>query len=200
MIPRMLLPVALAGALALSGRVAPPSAARAAATRSSTGSTAGESTMARMAGMAGMSSLPRAPNTPNAPNAPNTPNTPNAPNTKNAPSIPPKLAVPSVPTPSDSVREYRGTYETGFEVSWFHPCGAPAGDDLWWVTLSDEALRQRDSLARTLQGAPGSVYVRWRGTISDRMPAGHMGRGSRYMLVVEVLELRPAVEAACSAA
>jgi hypothetical protein len=32
------------------------------------------------------------------------------------------------------------------------------------------------------------------------MPAGHMGRGSRYMLVVEVLELRPAADAACSAA
>jgi hypothetical protein len=107
---------------------------------------------------------------------------------------------PTAAAAADSVREYRGTYATGFEVSWFHPCGAPVGDDMWWVTLTDEALRQRDSLARTLSGPPGAVYVRWRGTISDRMPAGHMGRGSRYMLVVEVLELRPATEAACSAA
>ena len=35
------------------------------------------------------------------------------------------------------------------------------------------------------------MIARWRGTISDRMPAGQMGRGTRYMLVHEVLEVRP---------
>ena len=103
---------------------------------------------------------------------------------------------------ADTARELRGTYETGFEVSWFHPCGAPAGDDLWWVTLSDAALRQRDSLARKLTDKPRSLYVRWRGTTSPKMPAGtgHMGRGSRYLFVTEILELRSADEAGCSAA
>jgi hypothetical protein len=105
---------------------------------------------------------------------------------------------------ADTVREYRGTYESGFEVSWFHPCDATKGDDTWWVTLTDKALRQRDSLAAKLPPAPpdhrGSMFVRWRGTTSDKMPlgAGHMGRGSRYMLVHEILDIRPATGAGCS--
>lgn len=107
--------------------------------------------------------------------------------------------APPPRAPADTVREYRGMYETGFEVSWFRPCGAPPGDDRWWVTLTDPALRQRDSLARTLAGAPRAVFVRWRGATSARMPlgAGHMGRGSRYLLVSEILELRAADEASC---
>lgn len=101
---------------------------------------------------------------------------------------------------ADTVREYRGLYETGFEVSWFHPCGAPAGDDRWWVTLSNDALRQRDSLAKSISGQPRVLYVRWRGTVSPKMPAGtgHMGRGSRYMLVTEVLQLRASDESGCT--
>jgi hypothetical protein len=103
---------------------------------------------------------------------------------------------------ADTVREYRGLYETGFEVSWFHPCGAPIGDDSWWVTLSNDALRQRDSLAKPLTGQPRVLYVRWRGTVSPKMPAGtgHMGRGSRYMLVTEVLELRASDASGCTSA
>ena len=102
---------------------------------------------------------------------------------------------------ADSVREYRGVYESAFEASWFHPCDAPSGDDLWWVTLSDAALRQRDSLAARVPAAERvgkAVFVRWRATVSDRMQAGHMGRGSRYMLVTEVLEVRPASGVGCS--
>src|SRR5215207_402899 len=105
---------------------------------------------------------------------------------------------PAARTQADTVREYRGLYETGFEVSWFHPCDAQPGDDTWWVTLSDAALRQRDSLAKKLTGQPRTLFVRWRGTTSMKMPAGHMGRGTRYMLVSEVLELRAADEAGCS--
>jgi hypothetical protein len=103
---------------------------------------------------------------------------------------------------ADTVGEYRGLYETGFEVSWFHPCGAPSGDDSWWVTLSNDALRQRDSLAKSLTGQPRALYVRWRGTVSPKMPAGagHMGRGSRYMLVTEVLQLRASDQAGCTSA
>jgi hypothetical protein len=111
-------------------------------------------------------------------------------------------AVPAFRAHADTVREYRGLYETGFEVSWFHPCGAPPGDDRWWVTLSNEALRQRDSLTKSIEGRPRALFVRWRGTVSPKMPAGagHMGRGSRYMLVTEVLQLRASDESGCTSA
>ena len=101
---------------------------------------------------------------------------------------------------ADTVREYRGLYETGFEVSWFHPCGAPSGDDSWWVTIAKDELRQRDSLAKPIAGQPRVLYVRWRGTVSPKMPAGagHMGRGSRYLLVTEVLQLRASDESGCT--
>jgi hypothetical protein len=114
------------------------------------------------------------------------------------------LSAALVSAPADTVREYRGTYETGFEVSWFHPCEAPSGDEVWWVTLTDRALKQRDSIAAKMPapqaGQRGSVFVRWRGTTSDKLPmgAGHMGRGSRYMLVHEILDIRPVTGDGCS--
>ena len=97
-------------------------------------------------------------------------------------------------------REYRGAYTTGFEMSWFEPCGAPAGDRMWWETLTDDALRQRDSLLAIVKVPPTTgLAVRWRGTISSRMPAGHMGRGSRYMLVTSIIEIHPVPSSgACS--
>ena len=103
---------------------------------------------------------------------------------------------------ADTVREYRGVYESGFEVSWFHACGAEPGDDTWWVTLTNDALRQRDSLAKALTERPAAVLVRWRATVSPKMPAGagHMGRGSRYMLVTEVLSLSASDRAGCTSA
>lgn len=108
-------------------------------------------------------------------------------------------SVPVAPTttpagsPSQQVREYRGAFSNAFEVSWFEPCGAPMGDNVWWVTLTDEARLQRDSLVKLLPRRPTEgLAVRWRATVSDRMPAGagQMGRGSRYMLVTKVLSVR----------
>lgn len=95
--------------------------------------------------------------------------------------------------PRDSLtREYRGAYQRGFEQSWFAPCDAPLDDRLWWVTLTDQALLQRDSLlARIAKEPTDGLAVRWRATISPRMPAGMMGRGTRYMLVTEIIEVKP---------
>ena len=103
---------------------------------------------------------------------------------------------------ADTVREYRGLYETGFEMSWFHACDAQPGDDTGWVTLTDDALRQRDSLTTTLTGHPRALFVRWRATVSPKMPAGagHMGRGSRYMLVTQVVLVHASDEKGCTSA
>ena len=88
--------------------------------------------------------------------------------------------------------EFRGAYSRGFEASWFVPCDAPPNDALWWVTLTEEARLQRDSLLKTLTVRPtGALAVRWRGTASARTRAGHMGQGTRYLLVTRLLDVRP---------
>ena len=103
---------------------------------------------------------------------------------------------------SRQAQEYRGAFSSAFEVSWFEPCGAPFGDNLWWVTLTEDARLQRDSLVKLLPRKPREgLAVRWRATVSDKMPAGagQMGRGSRYMLVTKVLSVRAlGTEGACS--
>lgn len=109
---------------------------------------------------------------------------------------------PVPPARKDSVvKEYRGAYQSGFERSWFVPCDSPADDRMWWVTLTDQALLQRDSLlAKIAVDATNGLAVRWRATVGPRMPAGMMGYGTRYMLVTEIIEVRPLPAAgACQA-
>ena len=92
--------------------------------------------------------------------------------------------------------EYLGAYQRGFEQSWFIPCDAAKDDNTWWVTLTDDALRQRDSILATITApTTNGLAVRWRGTISPRMPAGHMGHGTRYLLVTKIIDIRPLPEA-----
>ena len=101
------------------------------------------------------------------------------------------------PVPRDTTtQEYRGAYQRGFEQSWFIPCDSPSDDKMWWVTLTDDALRQRDSLLATITApATNGLSVRWRATVSARMPSGHMGRGTRYMLVTKIIDIRPMPDA-----
>lgn len=106
-------------------------------------------------------------------------------------SVPTAAPAPVLVAPG-AVREFRGAYTRGFEASWFVPCDAPIDDALWWVTLTEDARLQRDSMLKALTvPATGALAVRWRGTISSRMPAGQMGRGTRYLLVTRIVELRP---------
>ena len=98
------------------------------------------------------------------------------------------------PAQRDStIREYRGAYQRGFEQSWFASCGAPSDDRQWWVTLTDQALAERDSILATIPklGPTDGLYIRWKARVSTRMPAGMMGRGTRYILVTEILEIKP---------
>ena len=113
----------------------------------------------------------------------------------------PRMAMTDPGAARATEQEYRGAYTRGFEASWFAPCNAPMGDALWWVTLTEDARLQRDSMLKALTVAPtGALAVRWRGTVSMRMRAGHMGRGTRYLLVTEIVDVRPLPgEGACGA-
>ena len=92
----------------------------------------------------------------------------------------------------DSVREYRGWYTWRFEQSEFVACGAAANDSPWWVIPSDDALRERDSLAALVLPPGGQrALVRVRGLAGPRTIAGHMGRSTRYFRIFAVKEMRP---------
>ncbi|CAN5797178.1 hypothetical protein BH11GEM1_BH11GEM1_12720 [soil metagenome] len=122
----------------------------------------------------------------------------------NTPSATAQLAAPAPPparADSTIIKEYRGAYQRGFEQSWFVPCDGPMDDRMWWVTLTDQALLQRDSLLAKISKDPtNGLAVRWRATVGPRMPAGMMGHGTRYMLVTEIIEVKPLPSAgACQA-
>jgi hypothetical protein len=106
-----------------------------------------------------------------------------------------QLRAPAPPRDTTTT-EFLGAYQRGFEQSWFFPCESAADDKTWWVTLTDDALRQRDSILATITApATNGLAVRWRGTISPRMPAGHMGHGTRYLLVSKIIDIRPLPDA-----
>ena len=121
----------------------------------------------------------------------------------NATPVTAQLAPPAAPPArrDSTIQEYRGTYQRGFEQSWFVPCEGPMDDRMWWVTLTDQALLQRDSLLAKISKDPtNGLAVRWRATVGPRMPAGMMGHGTRYMLVTEIIEVKPLPNAgACQA-
>jgi hypothetical protein len=92
----------------------------------------------------------------------------------------------------DSVREYSGWYIWRFEQSEFVACGAAANDSPWWVIPSNDALRERDSLAALVLPPGGQrAFVRVRGLAGPRTIAGHMGRSTRYFRIFAVKEMRP---------
>jgi hypothetical protein len=106
-----------------------------------------------------------------------------------------QLPTPTAPRDT-TTHEYLGAYQRGFEQSWFIPCESAKDDKRWWVTLTDEALHQRDSLlAKITAPVTNGLAVRWRATISPRMQAGHMGGGTRYMLVTRIIDIRPLPDA-----
>ena len=101
-------------------------------------------------------------------------------------------SAPKASTDTSVVKEYRGAYQRGFEQSWFVPCRLERGETRWWVTLTDEALTQRDSILAARDIKPGTALeIRVSASVGPRMEAGMMGGGSRYMLVTKFLDIRP---------
>jgi hypothetical protein len=87
--------------------------------------------------------------------------------------------------------ELAGHYTSG-SGSWFVACGATPADSSW-VTFTDRAVAQRDSIAGTGLLAPGQRhYVRWRAGVTTSGDVGPRGPGVPALLVRQILVIRPA--------
>ena len=95
------------------------------------------------------------------------------------------------------VTEFAGHYTKAPSASWFVACGAAAADSSW-VTFTDRAVAQRDSIARTGLLADGQRhFVRWRAAVTERGEVGPRGPGVPALLVREILVARPAAAGDC---
>jgi hypothetical protein len=95
------------------------------------------------------------------------------------------------------VSEHAGHYTFGASSSWFWACGAAAADSSW-VTFTDRAVAQRDSIQRTGALSTGERYfVRWRAAVTSGGEVGPRGPGVPALLVREILVLRPAAAGDC---
>ncbi len=115
-------------------------------------------------------------------------------------------AADTAPTATDSAKEYRGEWESGFETSEFHGCDGTLPASVW-LTFAPGA---RASIAWPSNNVGGAVstmtyYVRVMGVL--RGPAerrrygagyGHLGGSNYELYVTRVLEARPPGERNCS--
>jgi hypothetical protein len=95
-----------------------------------------------------------------------------------------------------------GHYTTRFETSSFVPCDE---DEQWWV--EGPALEAVDSFLRTSRSLPtraetdplldGTVFLRWRGSLSALGQYGHMGSYDRQFKAEELLEIHQPDESDC---
>lgn len=93
--------------------------------------------------------------------------------------------------------EYAGHLTHTTSGNWFVPCGLPAADSAW-VTFTDAAAAQYDSLTRTGMLTAGSRrYVHWLAAVTENGEVGPRGPGKPAYLVREVRVLRPAAPGDC---
>ncbi|HEY0970334.1 MAG TPA: hypothetical protein VGE02_05090 [Gemmatimonadales bacterium] len=95
-------------------------------------------------------------------------------------------------------RDVSGHYTGGRGGSWFRPCGIASTDSAWWVTFTDRAVVQRDSL-RSVGALPDGErrFVRWLGAVTEGGEVGPRGRGAPALLVREILDVRPPSSGDC---
>jgi hypothetical protein len=97
--------------------------------------------------------------------------------------------------PVSELRGHATVRET--DRTWFVACGAGAADSVW-VTFTERSVDQREEARLAGLLAPGSrSFVRWRAAEGDARHGVRVGPGDRYVLVREILEVRPVAPGDC---
>lgn len=97
-----------------------------------------------------------------------------------------------------SERSWKGTYAWGFEESAFRACGSTTR---WWVTSSDSEVSEQlvnEHRQLTSDTMYQEVFVRFRGTLSERGTYGHVGAYERELDVTEIVEMRVLADGECA--
>ena len=92
--------------------------------------------------------------------------------------------VPSV-TPTYTPGEFAGTYKNMFEISAFHPCGAPQ-DEVYWLGAGN--IPGFWNRYQALGGQGTEVFLRFTGELSPPSPLGY-GHMNGYQREINILEL-----------
>ena len=88
-------------------------------------------------------------------------------------------------------REVTGHLTGGRDANWFRPCVLAPADSAWWVTFTDRAVVQRDTLRRSGRLPDGqSRFVRWLAAVTRGGEVGPRGPGAPALLVRDILEVR----------
>ena len=99
--------------------------------------------------------------------------------------------------PETPLVDMRGRYTLGFEANTFLPCGAGRA---WWVSSLDSVPAVGAYLTSRPAPAPQrgtTLFVRWRGVLSDSGSYGHLGAYPREFRPREALEVRDTTAADC---
>ena len=120
----------------------------------------------------------------------------------------PRSTPPSAARPTsialDSTREYRGEWESGFEISTFRGCNGTLPGNIW-VSLAADANVGTRWLDSSGTGGIRRYYVRVRGVLRGpadrRRPGagyGHLGSADYELYITRVLEVKPPGEPNCT--
>ena len=120
-----------------------------------------------------------------------------------APSAPSSQSRPANAT-VDSVRDYRGEWESGFETSTFRGCNGTLPRKIW-VSVAADANVGTKWLDSVGTGGVRRYYVRVRGILrgpADRRKFGagygHLGGADYELYITRVLEVKPPGEPNCT--
>jgi len=82
--------------------------------------------------------------------------------------------------------------------TWFTACGAPVADSAW-VTFTGRSVAQREELTSAGRLRAGSTWwVHWLAAEGDATTGERVGPGERYLLVQDILEIRPSAAGDCA--
>jgi hypothetical protein len=92
------------------------------------------------------------------------------------------------------IRDWKGQYRSGFEISSFQPCGS---DEVWWATGNLEKIYSVIEPPATISNEVATVYVELKGSVGFEGNYGHLGVYNRQINVKDVYVIQAEIPKDC---